>query len=126
DPPKTRSEPPSIVPEKSIAPYLEEEHTPWEPDTLSLDSTDWLRVQLRCVNKRLDEVQKEVTKSKEEAGENSKHRSPFAPEIQDKLIPTSFRLPALESYDGSLDPTKHVTTFRAQMALYDSSDVLMC
>ncbi|RWW41125.1 hypothetical protein BHE74_00053408, partial [Ensete ventricosum] len=121
DPPKTRSEPPSIVPEKSIAPYLEEEHTPREPDTLSSDSTDWLRVQLRCVNKRLDEVQKEVTKSKEEAGENSKHRSPFAPEIQDKSIPTSFRLPALESYDGSLDPTKHVTAFRAQMALYDSS-----
>ncbi|RZR74686.1 hypothetical protein BHM03_00041293 [Ensete ventricosum] len=117
---------PSIVPEKSTAPHLGEEHTPWEPDTLSSNSTNSFRVQLRCINKRLDEVQKEVTKSKEDAGENSKHKSPFAPEIQDKPIPTNFRLPTLESYDRSSDLTEHVAAFRAQMALYDSSDALMC
>ncbi|RRT74105.1 hypothetical protein B296_00032690 [Ensete ventricosum] len=38
--PKTQSETPSIVPEKSIAPHLGEEHTPREPDTLSSDSTN--------------------------------------------------------------------------------------
>ncbi|RRT40250.1 hypothetical protein B296_00046107 [Ensete ventricosum] len=99
---------------------------PQEPDTLSLDSTDSLRVQLWRVSKRLDKVHKEVTKSKQEASESSKCGSPFAPEIQDKPIPTSFRLPALESYDGSSDPTEHVAAFRAHMALYDSSDALMC
>ncbi|RWW82724.1 hypothetical protein BHE74_00008795 [Ensete ventricosum] len=93
---------------------------------LSSDSTDLLRAHVWRVNKRLDEVQKEVMKSKEEAGESSKRGSPFAPEVQDKPIPTNFRLPALESYDGSSDPTEHVVAFRAQMALYDSSDALMC
>ncbi|RRT73441.1 hypothetical protein B296_00022711 [Ensete ventricosum] len=78
------------------------------------------------MNERLDEVQKEVTKSKEEAGENLKHKSPFAPEIQDKPVPTNFGLSILESYDGSSDPTEHVAAFRAQMTLYDSSDALMC
>ncbi|RWV91047.1 hypothetical protein GW17_00046698 [Ensete ventricosum] len=78
------------------------------------------------MNERLDEVQKEVTKSEEEAGENLKHKSPFAPEIRDKPVPTNFRLPILESYDGSSDPTEHVAAFRAQIALYDSSDALMC
>ncbi|RZS11563.1 hypothetical protein BHM03_00042901 [Ensete ventricosum] len=63
---------------------------------------------LRRVNEHLDEVQKEVTKSKEEAAESSKHKSPFAPEIRDKPVLTNFRLPVLESYDGSSDPTEHL------------------
>ncbi|RZR95819.1 hypothetical protein BHM03_00024709 [Ensete ventricosum] len=61
-----------------------------EPDTLSSDSTDSLMAQLRQVNRRLDEVQKEFVKSKEALGESSKGGSPFAPEIQDKPIPPSF------------------------------------
>ncbi|RRT78139.1 hypothetical protein B296_00006519 [Ensete ventricosum] len=78
------------------------------------------------VNQRLDEVQKEFVKSKEELGESSKGGSPFAPKIQDKPVPTHFRMPSLESYDGSLDSAEHVVAFRAQMALYDTSDMIMC
>ncbi|RRT65679.1 hypothetical protein B296_00010774 [Ensete ventricosum] len=69
---------------------------------------------------------KEVLKSKGEVEESSKGGSPFTPEIQDKPLPTNFRLPALELYDGDCDPTEHVATFCTQMALYDTSDVLMC
>ncbi|RRT82990.1 hypothetical protein B296_00010395 [Ensete ventricosum] len=95
-------------------------------DTLSSDSTDSLREQVRQVHHQLDEVQKEVLKSKEEFGESSKCGSPFTPEIQDKPLPTNFRFPSLELYDGSCNPTEHITTFRAQMALYDTPDALMC
>ncbi|RWW57341.1 hypothetical protein BHE74_00035871 [Ensete ventricosum] len=81
--------------------------------------------QLRHINERLDEVQKEVTKSKEEAAESSKNKSPFTPEIRDKPVLADFRLLILESYDGSSDPIEHVAAFRVQMALYDLSDALM-
>ncbi|RWW83055.1 hypothetical protein BHE74_00008459, partial [Ensete ventricosum] len=97
-----------------------------DPDILSTDSTDSLRKQVRRVHQRLDEVQKEVFKSKDEVGESSKGGSPFTPEIHSKPLPAAFRLPALEPYDGSGDPVEHVATFRAQMALYDTSEALMC
>ncbi|RWW71270.1 hypothetical protein BHE74_00020992 [Ensete ventricosum] len=73
-----------------------------------------------------NEVQRDFVKSKEEIGETTKGESPFVPEIQDKPIPPSFRLPILEPYDGSTDPSEHVAMFRAQMALYDTSDALTC
>ncbi|RRT81827.1 hypothetical protein B296_00020143, partial [Ensete ventricosum] len=69
---------------------------------------------------------KEVLRSKEETGKSSKGGSPFTPEIQSKPLPATFRLPALESYDGSGDPMEHIATFCSQMALYDISEALMC
>ncbi|RWV88212.1 hypothetical protein GW17_00049718 [Ensete ventricosum] len=100
---------------------------PTEPDfdTLSTDTADSLREQVRQVDQRLNEVQKEVLKSRGEVGESSKGGSPFTPEIQAKPLPATFRLPTLEPYDGSDDPTKHIVAFHAQMALYDTSDALM-
>ncbi|RWW62396.1 hypothetical protein BHE74_00030475, partial [Ensete ventricosum] len=95
-------------------------------NTLSSDSADLLREQVLQVHHRLDKVQKEVLKSKGEIGKSSKGGSPFTPEIQGKPLPANFRLPTLELYDGSGDPTKHIATFHTQMALYDMSDALMC
>ncbi|RRT31967.1 hypothetical protein B296_00048845 [Ensete ventricosum] len=95
-------------------------------DTLSTDTTDSLKGQVRRVHQRLDEVQKEILKSRGEVGESSKGGSPFTPEIQAKSLSATFRLPALEPYDGSGDPAEHIAAFGAQMALYDTSDVLMC
>ncbi|RRT52945.1 hypothetical protein B296_00019155 [Ensete ventricosum] len=84
-------------------------------DTLSSDSTDSLREQVYQVHQRLDKVQKKVLKSKEEFRESSKGGSLFTPEIQDKPLPTNFRLPSLKLYDGNYDSTEHVVTFHAQM-----------
>ncbi|RZR93180.1 hypothetical protein BHM03_00021617 [Ensete ventricosum] len=97
-----------------------------EPDVVSSDSTNSVREQLRQVNQRINEVQRDFIRSKEEVGETTKGGSPFAPEILDKPIPSSFRLPTLEPYNGSTDPTEHVAAFRAQMALYNTSNALMC
>ncbi|RZS22020.1 hypothetical protein BHM03_00054739 [Ensete ventricosum] len=57
--------------------------------------------------------------------ESPKVGSPFTLKIQDKLVPPSFWLPMLESYDDSSDPVQHIAAFRAQMALYDTSNALI-
>ncbi|RZS27184.1 hypothetical protein BHM03_00060617 [Ensete ventricosum] len=95
-------------------------------DTLSSDIADSLREQVRQVHQRLDEVHNEVFKSRGEIRESSKGGSPFTPEIQGKPLSAIFRLPTLEPYDGSGDLTDHIVAFRAQMALYGTSDTLMC
>ncbi|RWV84340.1 hypothetical protein BHE74_00051947 [Ensete ventricosum] len=99
--------------------------TPPKLDTLLL-GFDYVRKQLRQVNQRLDEVQKEFLKSKEELDESYKGGSPFVSEIQDRSILANFRLPSLESYDNSSDPSKYIAAFRTQMALYDTADAFMC
>ncbi|RWW02180.1 hypothetical protein BHE74_00043249 [Ensete ventricosum] len=82
-----------------------------DPDTLTLDSTDYLRAQLRMVNQRIDDIQR-VMKTKDEHGEDPLSGSPFIPEIQERPIPQHFRLLMLEAYDGGSNPMECVAAFR--------------
>ncbi|RRT67890.1 hypothetical protein B296_00035904, partial [Ensete ventricosum] len=88
-PPRVAEEPPprvpvSPTPTRSQSRSYKPTPTELDLDTLSTDSTDFLREQVRRVHQRLDEVQKKVLRSKDETGESSKGGSPFTPEIQSK------------------------------------------
>ncbi|RRT78133.1 hypothetical protein B296_00012018 [Ensete ventricosum] len=54
-------------------------------------------------------------RTKDERGEGPLRDSPF---IQDAPIPSHFRLPMLEAYDGSSDPTEHVTKEEEHLGQY--------
>ncbi|RWW62786.1 hypothetical protein BHE74_00030071 [Ensete ventricosum] len=84
-------------------------HSLSDPDTLSSDSTASLREQLRMVNQRIDNVHRTL-RTKDERGESPLRGSPFVQDIQDAPIPPHFRLPMLETYDGSSNPTEHMAT----------------
>ena len=52
--------------------------------------------------------------------------SPFTNEILNRPHPPKFRLPQLESYDGSKDPLDHIESFKMLMLLQMTPDELMC
>ncbi|RZS24580.1 hypothetical protein BHM03_00057664 [Ensete ventricosum] len=71
----------TVVPARSQSCSCDLVQTSLDLDTLSSDTADSLREQVRQVHQRLDDVQKEVLKSRGEIGETSKGDSPFTPEI---------------------------------------------
>ncbi|XP_009389876.1 uncharacterized protein LOC103976409 [Musa acuminata AAA Group] len=100
--------------------------SPPEPERPPANPTNVLQAQLHLFNQRLNEVQQEMRRSKGELGTDGYQGSPFAPEVKDQVIPPHFRLPSLDTYNGDTDPANHVSAFRTQMALYGTSDALMC
>ncbi|RRT32801.1 hypothetical protein B296_00037057 [Ensete ventricosum] len=110
---EARAASPTSTPARSQSRSCDLIQTEPDLDALSSDTANSLREQVRRVHQWLNEVQKEVLKSRGEVGESSKGGSPFTPEIQAKSLPATFWLPALEPYDGSSDPTEHFTVFRA-------------
>ncbi|RWW43059.1 hypothetical protein BHE74_00051320 [Ensete ventricosum] len=83
-------ETPSVTAVRSVSHLRDSTPMTSELDIISSDSINSLREHLRQVNQRLDEVQKEFIKSKEELEESSNGDSPFVPEIQDKPVLTNF------------------------------------
>ena len=52
--------------------------------------------------------------------------SPFTTEVLNRPLPPKFRLPQLESYDGSKDPLDHIESFKTLMLLQMTPDEVMC
>ena len=52
--------------------------------------------------------------------------SPFTTSINGHPLPSKFKLPSLDSYDGSRDPFDHIATFKTTMHLQGVPDEIMC
>ena len=46
--------------------------------------------------------------------------------IMQKPIPSNFKLPQFESYDGISDPVDHLEAFRTMMLLHGVPDAILC
>ena len=53
-------------------------------------------------------------------------RSPFSDDIEWAPMPSRFTRPSFNSYDGKMDPVKHVSHYIQMMSLHTHNDKLMC
>lgn len=56
----------------------------------------------------------------------NKTNLPFSLTIMSCTIPQKFRIPQMETFDGSQDAFDHLETYKTLMLLYDYSDGIMC
>ena len=80
------------------------------------------------MRKEMDELKSAM---KDKGGENldgmiRRMDSPFITEVLNRTLPPKFRLPQLESYDGSKDPLDHIESFKTLMPLQMTPDEVMC
>ncbi|GMH19400.1 hypothetical protein Nepgr_021241 [Nepenthes gracilis] len=53
-------------------------------------------------------------------------RSPFIAEILSRPLPSKFKMPSLDLYDGGSDPVDHLDHFRTHLSLQGLEDSVMC
>ena len=52
--------------------------------------------------------------------------SPFTASINGHPLPPKFKMPSLDSYDGTRDPFNHIATFKTTMHLQGVPNEIMC
>ncbi|XP_030970135.1 uncharacterized protein LOC115990440 [Quercus lobata] len=78
----------------------------------------------------MKKVMKEMKENMRRANpiEDLVHRndSPFTASINGHPLPSKFKLPSLDSYDGMRDPFDHIATFKTTMHLQGVPNEIMC
>ncbi len=78
---------------------------------------------------RLEKVERQISRkpvwsrlSDSYTGEES----PFVREVVEAPMPSDFRVPRLETYDGRSDPQAHLTKYKRSMVLHGADDATLC
>lgn len=58
--------------------------------------------------------------------EERRQIQPFSEDILAVTVPHDFRVPVMESYDGTGDPNEHLAAFDLQMIISNGSDAQKC
>ena len=85
------------------------------------------------LKEEMDQMKKVMEEMKENMRranpiEDLVHRtdSPFTASINGHPLPPKFKMPSLDSYDGTRDPFDHIATFKTTMHLQRVPDEIMC
>ncbi|XP_020211215.1 uncharacterized protein LOC109796022 [Cajanus cajan] len=83
------------------------------------------------IRRRADELQARVAASTRTVEEDvmlevPRDFRPFSEAIEAEVIPRDHRIPQIEPFDGTQDPSQHLTDFRAQMLICGGSMEVRC
>ncbi|XP_020225117.1 uncharacterized protein LOC109807001 [Cajanus cajan] len=83
------------------------------------------------IRRRADEMQAMITANTRTAEEDvmmevPRDFRPFSEAIETEIIPRDHRVPQVEPFDGTQDPSQHLTDFRAQMLICGGSMEIRC
>ena len=78
------------------------------------------------IRKAMDEMRENIRRAN--LIDNLVHRidSPFMASINSHPLPPKFKMPSLDSYNGTCEPFDHITTFKTMMHLQEVPDEIMC
>ena len=92
------------------------------------ENSSRMESKLRKMRREMDELKNAI---KDRAVENldgmiQRTDSPFTTEVLNRPLPQKFRLPQLESFDGSKDPMDHIKLFKTLMLLHMTPNKVIC
>ena len=92
------------------------------------ENSSRMKSMLHNIRREMDELRNAV---KDRVIENldgviQRMDSPFTTKVLKRPLPPKFRIPQLESFDGSRDPLDHIESFKTSMLLQITLDEVMC
>ena len=82
---------------------------------------------LREMRKEMDELRSAIREKTEQSVDRlvKATDSPFTTAVLGCLVPSKFRLPQLEPFDGLKDPQEHLNTFKTTLGLQQPPDEIL-
>uniref|UniRef100_A0A2N9HTB0 Uncharacterized protein n=1 Tax=Fagus sylvatica TaxID=28930 RepID=A0A2N9HTB0_FAGSY len=113
--------------ERRGSPYRRPDHperSSRDPD----DKTARLEKELREMRKQIGDMKNSLRAKAARNLDNLVHRadSPFIPSIADFPLPSRFKVPLLENFDGTKDPFDYLEAFKTIMQLQAVPEEVMC
>uniref|UniRef100_A0A2N9GCW7 Uncharacterized protein n=1 Tax=Fagus sylvatica TaxID=28930 RepID=A0A2N9GCW7_FAGSY len=92
------------------------------------DSTAKWEQEIKAMKAQMGEMKDEFKGRATKNLDNLVHGtdSPFTKAVTSLPLPTKFRMPTLETFDGSKDPLDHLESFKTMMCLQGVPDEIMC
>ena len=83
---------------------------------------------LQEMRKDMDELRNAIREKTDQSLDRivRKMDSPFTVVVQECPVPSKFRLPQLEPFDGLKDPLDHLNTFKTTLGLQQPPDEILC